>query len=193
MKHNCGMIFLFLTLIGCQDNVPIPKKRSYFRIDLPEKRYKAIDFSCPFMFDVSEHAAVERIATKKEKSDCWFNITYKDLNAKIHLSYKPILTDSSYEKYTEDAHNFVYKHTVKASGIEQQEFIDQEQSKNSVLYFLKGNTASPVQFYVSDSLTHFLRGALYFDHVPNADSLEPVIEYLSKDIRHLIESLQWKK
>jgi gliding motility-associated lipoprotein GldD len=60
------------------------------------------------------------------------------------------------------------------------------------LYDLKGNTATAVQFFVTDSTKHFLRGSLYFAAEPDADSLEPVIEFFRGDIEHLIETLQWK-
>ena len=62
-----------------------------------------------------------------------------------------------------------------------------------ILYDLKGNTATAVQFYVTDSVNHYLRGSLYFSAEPNADSLAPVISFFRDDIIHLIETLKWKE
>ena len=55
-----------------------------------------------------------------------------------------------------------------------------------------GNAASPVQFFISDSIRHFIRGALYFNALPNPDSIAPVSTYVEQDIIRLIESLEWK-
>ncbi|HBI81253.1 MAG TPA: gliding motility lipoprotein GldD, partial [Bacteroidales bacterium] len=59
-------------------------------------------------------------------------------------------------------------------------------------YDIKGNSASSIQFYVTDSSEHYLRGALYFRCQPNKDSLAPAIEYFTADVVHLIETLRWK-
>jgi gliding motility-associated lipoprotein GldD len=56
-----------------------------------------------------------------------------------------------------------------------------------------GNTASRYQFAATDSTQHFLRGALYFDVTPNVDSLKPVTDFLLKDIKHMMNTLRWKK
>lgn len=61
------------------------------------------------------------------------------------------------------------------------------------MYFdLGGNTATANQFFVTDTTKHFLRGALYFDATPNADSLSIVNDFLKKDLEHLINSLKWR-
>jgi gliding motility-associated lipoprotein GldD len=49
-----------------------------------------------------------------------------------------------------------------------------------------------VQFYVTDSINHFLSGALYFSSQPNYDSILPAIDYLRSDVRKLLETLRWK-
>ena len=87
----------------------------------------------------------------------------------------------------------VKNHITKADAINEQPFINHENKVFGILYDLKGNTASAVQFYVTDSTRHFLRGSLYFSAEPNADSLAPVIDFFREDIIHLIETLKWKK
>jgi gliding motility-associated lipoprotein GldD len=61
-----------------------------------------------------------------------------------------------------------------------------------LIYDIEGNTASSLQFYVTDSTKHFIRGALYFNVRPNIDSVKIVLEFLKKDVLHLIQTLQWK-
>ena len=57
---------------------------------------------------------------------------------------------------------------------------------------VKGNVASPAQFYVTDSVNHFLTGSLYFYAKPNYDSILPAANYLQKDIKRIMETLVWK-
>ncbi|HPG12982.1 MAG TPA: hypothetical protein PLU37_15725, partial [Chitinophagaceae bacterium] len=63
----------------------------------------------------------------------------------------------------------------------------------SGMYFsLGGNTATANQFFLTDSTKHFLRGALYFNAAPNADSLGIVNDFLKQDLEHLINTMKWK-
>ncbi len=87
----------------------------------------------------------------------------------------------------------VKNHITKADAINEQVISNRENKVYGILYDLKGNTASAVQFYVTDSIKHYLRGSLYFATEPNPDSLAPVIDFFREDIIHLIETLKWVK
>jgi gliding motility-associated lipoprotein GldD len=82
---------------------------------------------------------------------------------------------------------------TKADAINELVINNKDNRIFGILYDLKGNTATSVQFYVTDSINHFLRGSLYFESEPNADSLAPVIYFFRADIIHLIETLKWKQ
>ncbi len=86
----------------------------------------------------------------------------------------------------------VKNHITKADAINEQMIIDPERKIYGILYDLKGNTATAVQFFVTDSTKHFFRGSLYFFSEPNPDSLAPVNEFFREDIIHMIETLKWK-
>ncbi|MGZ5253868.1 MAG: hypothetical protein ACXWV4_05830 [Flavitalea sp.] len=45
---------------------------------------------------------------------------------------------------------------------------------------------------MTDTTNHFIRGALYFDASPNADSLSVVNRFLEEDMKHLINTFRWK-
>ena len=92
----------------------------------------------------------------------------------------------------DDSEEFVYSHTVKASAIPEQAYDDPINHVYGVYYELEGNTATPVQFWVTDSTQHFFRASVYIDCIPNQDSLAPVINYLKTDCRTLIESIRWQ-
>jgi gliding motility-associated lipoprotein GldD len=176
-------IFLFL---ACKDNKPIPKPTGYFRIDLPEKSYKTYNEDCPFIFELPEYSFI----VKENDGYCWMDIYFPEIEATIYLTYKEINND--FNKHVEDTREFVYKHTVKADAIVETPFVNDSLKVYGILYDLKGNTASSVQFFLTDSTTHFVRGSLYFNVPPNKDSLAPVIEFVREDILHLMESFQWK-
>jgi gliding motility-associated lipoprotein GldD len=109
--------------------------------------------------------------------------------AEIHLSYKPVAGNLFI--YTEESRELTYKHTQKASAIEERIFVNHSDRVYGTIYLISGNAASPIQFYLTDSIRHFLRGALYIRDVPNIDSLKPVIDFLVPDVIRLIETTVW--
>ena len=84
------------------------------------------------------------------------------------------------------------KHISKASGMEEKAIENKSKRVYGIYYDVKGNSASSVQFYLTDSSTNFIRGALYFYAVPNPDSIAPVLSFIEEDVKHLIESFSWK-
>jgi gliding motility-associated lipoprotein GldD len=185
-------IFLFtffLFFSSCSDSYT-PKPRGYFRIDLPEKRYQLFDSTFPYTFEYPVYADISADSSKMSEP-YWINIRYKPFHATLHLSYKVI--QGNLAKYLNDAHTLVNKHIPKANAITQREFVDETNRIFGLVYHIRGaDAASSYQFYVTDSLTKFVRGALYFNMVPNNDSLAPVIDFLTKDMEHLINTFRWK-
>jgi gliding motility-associated lipoprotein GldD len=179
-----------LLLAACQQNYS-PKPTGYPRIDFPSKSYRQFDSLCPFTFKYPAYAVV--VPDKSAgASECWLDITFKQFNGKIHLTYKDISSKEEFYKMSEDARTFAYKHTVKAEDIVDSPFVRRAHRVSGIYYDIAGNTASSIQFYATDSAKHYLRGALYFDTRPNKDSLAPVIQFLHTDIDTLIRSLRWK-
>jgi len=115
---------------------------------------------------------------------------YPAYKARVHLSYKPV-TDNLYD-LLEDNIRLAYNHVVKADAIDEHLFINEDTHLYAMMFEIKGDAASPLQFLATDSARHFLRGSLYFQTAPNRDSLAPVINYITEDVVHLIETLQWK-
>jgi gliding motility-associated lipoprotein GldD len=181
-----------IALFNSCENAPlVPKPRGYFRIALPEKEYLLYDPSCPYSFEISVSAQIKNDQYTLTEP-CWINIEYPAYAAKIHLSYKNLETNSLYD-FTEDAHEMVFKHAQKASGIRESFINLPDQRVFGKAWTIDGSdVASPFQFYVTDSLNHYIRGALYFNLSPNNDSLKPVIEFIIEDIDHLIQTLNWK-
>ena len=174
-------------MISCTPSYT-PKPTGYVRIDFPEKSYRIYE-SDFYQFEVPEYAVVE-IDRSGQAEPGWINLQIPPLNGTIHLSYKPV--SDNLVDYITDSRDLVYKHTVKAQGIEDTPFIHREDKRFGMIYDLKGDVASAVQFFITDSTHHFLRGSLYFNCRPNRDSLNPVIQFLREDMLHLIETTVWK-
>ena len=180
-----GILFLAL---ACQ-NTPTPKPRGYFRINFPEKEYRVYDSICPYSFEYPVYGKIEYVQSNMAES-CWFNISFPEYHAKLHLTYKQL--DNNLATHIEDVRMLVYKHIIKADDIEENIIIGPDKKVYGIMYNLKGNTASASTFFVTDSTEHFLMGSLYFSSIPNKDSLAPAIQFFQEDIVHLTKSLSWK-
>ncbi len=181
-------IISFIILGGCKKKYT-PKPRGYYRIDLPEKTYKKLNSVYPYQFNYPAYTKLtddHSRATEKY----WINIEYPEFNGKIHISYKTV--NNNMDQLLEDTRKLAYKHTIKADAINERMFIKPEKNVYGILYEIEGNAASSVQFFMTDSVKHYLRGALYFNTEPNKDSLAPVLNFVKEDIIVLIESLEWK-
>ena len=184
-----GTMVLLLLMIDSCNHSYTPKPTGYLKIDFPEKSYRLYSDQEFYQFEIPEYATVEIVSGPRAEGR-WVNVVIPQLNGKIHLSYKPV--DDQLNAYITDSRELVYKHTVKAHGIEETPFIHRDQNRFGMVYDLKGDVASAVQFFITDSTDHFLRGSLYFNCRPNRDSLNPVIKFLREDIIHMIETTQWK-
>lgn len=174
---------------GDDDDLYTPKPKGYFRIDFPEKTYTSFDTTCPFTFNYPTYARIEPDRDRRAEP-CWINMNFPQFKAQLHLSYKPVTGDIG--KYMEDSRTLAVKHTIKATSIEEQPVIRDSSRVYGLVYEIEGNAASSVQFYLTDSTNHFLRGALYFNAKPNKDSLGVVIDFIRKDIHKMIQTLEWK-
>ena len=180
-----------MSLTACQQDDYSPKPRAYHRIDFPEHQYVMTSTGCPYTFDIPSYTNLVDDQSRESKP-CWKNLEFPQFNAKLHLSYFPISQEATFEQLTEDARTFVFKHTTKATAIEQQAIEVDSLALYGLEYKIQGNTASNYQFYVSDKKRHYLRGALYFNEKPNLDSIQPVLEFIKADISHLIHTVRWK-
>jgi gliding motility-associated lipoprotein GldD len=189
MKHIIPVLAVFSVLLfSCEEYVPTPKPKGYFRIELPQKQYVKIDRTCAYNFEMPTYGRID--TTPSTKEPCWINIHYPRFDATLFLSYKKI--NNNLPTYLEDARSLTYKHISKANDIDEI-LIKRDSSKVfGLLYDVKGNAASSLQFYITDSTKHFLRGALYFNTVPNVDSVAPVLSFLRSDVEYFLQTIEWK-
>ena len=181
--------FLLLVVISfsCKNNFT-PKPRGYFRIDFPDKNYQLFDSTCPFSFEYPTYGEI--VNKGNTNNPCWMDIRFDDYQASIHLSYKEV--HNNLISYLEDSRTLAYKHTIKADAINENVFYEPERRVFGIFYEIEGNAASSVQFFLTDSLAHFVRGSLYFNVQPNQDSLAPAISFFKQDVIHLMQTFRWK-
>lgn len=178
------VIFGFMLLVtSCGENV-IVKPKATLHLQYPEPVYRTIELGCPFSFELNVHANI----TKRD--NCWINLVYPKMKATIHLTYREV--DNNLDSLLYDAQKLTFDHTIKASAIYEQPRVDSISDVYGMLYMIDGNAATSTQFYVTDSIRHFITGSLYFKSKPNFDSILPAISYIRDDIRVIMESIQWK-
>ncbi len=189
------------------------RKKGYYRIDLPQHKYRTFDTAgVPYSFEYPVYANIVRDSTYFDASPenpYWYNIDFPQFSGRIFLSYKIIGGQATYKKkqadgtykdstgtnrfdaLVNDAFNLTNKNNVIAKGIKDS-LLYTPNGVSGIFFSVKGNAASAQQFFLSDTNRHFIRGALYFEAPPNADSLRPVLLFLQKDLEHLINTFRWK-
>ena len=196
----CLLFIVYCLLVvscGSDDEIQVPKPSAYFRIALPEKKYTLFSDACPFEFEYPSNYAVVLRDSDINAEPCWKNIAYPQFRAELNLSYKHIDPASNgagnnLNKYLDDSWTLATRHQVKASGMPETPIRRDSAKVYGLMFEIEGNAASSLQFYVTDSTHHFLRGALYFFAHPNYDSLAPVISFIKKDVERMITTLKWK-
>jgi gliding motility-associated lipoprotein GldD len=188
---------VFIVLAGfssCQTD-SIPKPKGYFKIDLPEKKYQQFsEPGYPYAFEYPVYGQVVKDSTffdDTPENPYWINVDFPQFRARVYISYKTIGSKEQYSVLVDDAFKMTGKHSIKATSIDEIP-VAGGPGVTGFVFDVGGNAATGKQFFVSDSTRHFLRGALYFDATPNFDSIQPVEQFLYKDIQHLIQTLRWK-
>lgn len=206
-------ILFFIALPACNSTFT-SKKQGYYKIDFPKREYVKFEKEgFPYSFEYPAYATIERDSAyfdTNSNNPYWINIDFPGFNGKIFISYKIIGGSSVYKVKTkngqyrdsigtntfqnmvDDAYKLTYKNDIKAYSIEDS-IMHTPNGINGIYFRLSGSVATAQQFFLSDTTHNFLRGALYFDATPNEDSLKPVNNFLQEDMKHIINTLQWKK
>jgi gliding motility-associated lipoprotein GldD len=194
MKFQIIFLLVLITVVGCNSAYTY-KKKGFFKIDFPEKRYRVFDEpGYPYRFEYPVYAAVAKDTSffgEAPDNPWWINIDVPQFAGRIYISYKNV-NSKNFDSLVNDGFKMAYKqHTDIATGINDS-VIRTPRGIEGIYFSLGGNTATANQFFATDSTKHFLRGALYFDATPNEDSLGIVNDFLKTDLLHLINTLEWK-
>lgn len=190
MRRRLSATLLIAVLgLGCGDDAT-PRPKGWPRLDLPPQAYAAWrQEGAPFSAELPVYA---RMAERKaEGGTRWYDLRFAGQRATVHLTHTAV--QGNLPELVEDAHEFKRKHQAKASRIGSERVLRPQERVFGTLFDVDGDAASPFVFYLTDSVAHFLYGALYFDARPNADSLAPVTGRLRADMRHFASTLQWTR
>ena len=176
--------FILALLVSCGGDL-LPKPKAQLRLEYPENSYKKVVSECPYIIEISQNSIIHF------KNNCWAKIDYPTLNASIHLTYRQI--DNNLIEVLREVEKLTFEHTVKADNMFfPQPYVNEFKKVYGKIASVEGNVASNIQFQVTDSVKNLLVGVLYFNIKPNYDSILPALDYVEKDIRNLIESVEWQ-
>lgn len=196
MRYSLILLPLLLSLPSCgEDATPIPKPRAYPRVIYPEARLVQFDLGvCPLTFSYPDYMTIRQETSffdGEPPHACWFDLHMEEFNADLHCTYSPVRNYTEFQMLVQDAFRLANEQNKRASYIEDFQ-IRLPDGVSGMAFSLEGPSASPFQFFLTDSTRHFLRGSLYFNTRPNPDSLAPIVDYVRKDLVRIMESLQWK-
>lgn len=187
----CLVATLFLPTCRNKNRDATPRPVAYFRLDLPEHHYKAVDTTLPFTFEQSDAAVLS--LQHRDDGSYWVDVDYPELNATFKFTCLNVPVPDSLRSLIYKEEKMVKFHYQKADDVEYSVISDPESRLWGQIYDIAGReVATPLMFWMTDSTQWFVRTTLYFNFTPNNDSLEPVIHYLRDDAMHLVNTFKWK-
>lgn len=181
-------MFIFFS---CERDQYVPKPPTYLRMDLPGHSYRTVSQDCPYLLKLSEIYNYKPCAFE-QKNFCVQQIDLGPINGSLFLYYIEIPSKDSLPKIINFANDKVDEHKIKADKIDFKQIMNPKKNVYGTFFELKGNVATNFQFYLTDSINHFVRGEVLLNCRPNYDSLRPTLEYLKVDIMEMLNNFQWK-
>ena len=199
MRVVLGFCLLWSLWACTEERIPIPKPRVYPKVNYPERQYTRLDKTyCNFNFEYPDYMQFEQDTTlgnQLAKHPCWFVLQMPALNGSIHFTYTDISgsgeTENRLFDIIQDSYNLTEKHNIKANGRDETPFADRSRKFYGIIYEVDGDVASPYHCIVTDSVQHAVWASLYFNSLPNADSMAPVVAYVQEDLDRILETFQW--
>ncbi len=187
-KFRILFLFIGIMLVSCGgDELLIPKPPTYLRSELPPHSYYRFSDRCPYSFELSKLFKANEVSA----TNCHKDIDLGKMNGVIQFSY--IDMEESLSNYVNFMNDKVDEHKLKATAINDQQIIFPDKKVYGTFFELKGDVATPFQFYLTDSTDRFVSGVVYMNTKPNYDSLKPTLEYLKVDLLRLMNTFEWKK
>jgi gliding motility-associated lipoprotein GldD len=172
------LIVLFIVLGTLQQcaTPSIPKPEGYFRINLPNHSFIDSEVDCGLSLERPSYSVLEKVKNDSRVNSCWFNLWFPQFKARLHCTQVDV--NENLIALMNDAQAMVFSHEMKANGISRVRITEEDSGLNGVLFHLGGPVATPIQFFVTDSTDHFLRGS-------------PVVSRLLGDVEHIMRSISW--
>lgn len=173
---------------SCKKN-DYPKPKAYPRIDYPQAHYERTDLSePPVSFEYPTYATLE--AVKPDKKN-WINLHFVNFNATLYMSFIKTPPEKA-DLMVRTREKMAIEEAPVASEVRKEEFEAADKRFTGYFYLTDGDSPSPVQFILTNHKGLLFDGSLVFDGPVNRDSLASVIDGLTRDVRHLVETFQFK-
>lgn len=184
----CLCFSLVLVTASCSRPEPFPRPTGWPRIELPAHTYQRYDSpQCPFTLEIPAIGKVEKELT----DSCWADFYFPEFDCRWHITYRNIpQSGKTWSQHYEEYRKLVFKHIQQVSQIQDNEV--HFANGFGTLFELYGTVAVPAQLIYGDS-TNMILVSFYFDNAIRDDSLAPVINFMKDDLRHMAESIEWKK
>ena len=189
MNKIISLYLIFFTIFCSCDDGNLPKQRAFLRIEFPEPKYitqKEIKSPIDFYYNLSA-ADINVINTKQ------FSINYPKMNLVVDMSLNKIYKAEDLENNFRDFSLTLETHAKKSNGMFIREYEDLNSEVYAKIFELRGDVATPIQFYLTDSISNFIKGSLNLKFKSKYDSIFPTIQYVKNDILVLVESLKWNQ
>ena len=187
MNKIISLLLIFFSIFySCIDS-NLPKQSAFLRIEFPEPNYIAPnEIKLPIDFYYNLSAADINVTNSKQ-----FSLNYPKMNLIVDMSLNKITKREDLENNFRDFSLKLETHTKKSNGIFIREYEDLNNRVYAKIFELRGDVASPIQFYLTDSTSNFINGSLNLKFKSKYDSIFPTIQYVKNDILVLVESLNW--
>ncbi|MEY4572965.1 MAG: hypothetical protein RLZ10_2226 [Bacteroidota bacterium] len=183
-------ILVLFFIFSCTEEIYIPKPPTHLEVDLPNHSYQAFTDSSRYSFEISKLWSVRE---KFNETDSLILYLGKEIDGDIHFQFSRIDSINTLGKVVNHTFGKVDFHKIRAKQMLDTNFIFRDKRVFGTLFEFIGNSATNFQFYLTDSTDNFLRSELLIRRTPNYDSLQPTLNYIKKDLIHLINTFEWKK
>ena len=192
MKFTHKILFLFSLFFfhfSCDETNYLPREKGFLRLEFEKPTYDTFSSEASklnFIFN-NAYSSFEIVSDEK------IVLKYKDIKIDLVLSDVELENLSSFEESIRNFYMFLEPHRKKSNQISIKEFTSVDNKRFAKVFEMRGPVASPLQFYVTDSINHFLFGSMNVMVKSNYDSIYPSIMYVKNDIFSIIESVNWEE
>jgi hypothetical protein len=136
-----------------------------------------------------------------EPFDIVEEVAMGNLHGDLMIHYKVITRDDSLSNLTKLVVSNVESHKFKSESIDKKPILNAERKMFGMFYEFEGDMATSFQFYVTDSLQHFIWGQVLMDFqalekegIPtDSETKSRIRDYIRKDLEVFIDRLNWRK
>lgn len=170
-----AVLAALMTGCGSDERKPVPRRKAYARVELPDTAMRAAD-------DTPLHMPVNASARTECPRPGWLDISYPTLGATVHVTFTKAAGIEELERVKANR----MQRLMLNAGEEESESGEFSNGHGFNIYIMKSEgVATPIQFLATDDSAWVVSGAAYFNIKPGpgaVDSLRPMVDAVERDI-----------